>query len=183
MASSKSRRRRARRVGDEVEGAPPGQGRRGAGMQGDRQGLVLDRARVVPELLLGQSAELVELGRRLAPGQQGVARPDDVLVALQLPEHFDAQPVGVEVSRVDREGRLAGGQRVLLARLAMQQPGPMGVVQGQDGAPRRLEPDGLLQVGQGPGPLGRGPGPSGRGSPRRGPDKAGPSRAAGRWPG
>ena len=47
---------------------------------------------------------------------------------------------------VDQEGRVAGGQGLFLAPFPMQQPGPLGVVPGQDRAARGFEPDRLLQV-------------------------------------
>jgi hypothetical protein len=125
-------------------------------MQRDRQRLILDRTQVIPEVLPGQPAELLECGRELVPGQQVIAGPDHVIVVLQASVQLEAEPERIDVIGVDLQSRRARRQCVFLAGLLIQQPGPAGVVQSQVRAVRGLEPDGLFQVGQRAGPLGGG---------------------------
>ena len=155
--------RRPWSIGDQVEHAPPcpdlcGFGLlwlsaphlRALGLQADRQRVILDRALVVLDLLAGQPAELVKLGRRLAPAQESVAGPDGVGVAIQLPQDLDADQVGFEMIAVDPERRVARRQRFLMAPFLEQKPRPLRLVERDDGASRRFEPDRLLQIGEGP---------------------------------
>ncbi len=143
------------RVRDDVQPAPPAQERRSVRSQGHRIGHVLDGAREVFPLGPGQAAQLVNRGRRLAPGDERVARSDDVVVTFQLEQQVDPQAVGIVVVADDLERGIPGRQGVGVAMIEGQQPAPIGVVLRQHRVVRFLESDRLVQIAQGLHPLGR----------------------------
>ncbi len=98
----------------------------------------------------GQSAEFVNRGCGLPPRDQRIARTDDVVVTIQSEQRLDPQAVGVIVVGIDLDRRVAGIQRVGVAMIEGQQPGPAEMVAGQHPVIGRLQPDRLLQVAQGP---------------------------------
>ncbi len=79
-------------------------------------------------------------------------------MTLQPEQQLDSQAMGVVVVSDDLDRLIAGGQRLGLAVIEVQQPCPVEVVAGQYEAARLLELDRAVQVVQGLGPLGRGRG-------------------------
>ena len=96
------------------------QQRRRSWPQNDRLGEVGDRARVVLEPLLRQPTQLVQLGRWFPLGQEGITRPDDLAVSLQLAQQVETEPVSFRVVGDDLQGGLEGREGFLVAALVVQ---------------------------------------------------------------